>query len=80
MTSFNPNENYYFDEEKAIYSRSNEIASLSSDQSLQMQATLRTSTSYLSPVLDVGRSHSILVDSIINEDVTGETNLVVEVS
>jgi hypothetical protein len=74
LTPFNPNEDFYFDDERAIYSRSNEIASLSSDRSLQIQTTMRSATSYLSPVLDVGRSQSIFVDSIINEDVTGETN------
>ena len=70
--SFDAGENYTFDEEKAIFSRSNEIASLSSNFSNKIKITLTTSSPYLSPVFDIGRSHSIVVDNLINANTVDE--------
>jgi hypothetical protein len=70
--NFDAGENYTFDEEKAIFSRSNEIASLSSNYSNKIKTTLTTSTDYLSPVFDIGRSHSIVVDNLINANTVDE--------
>jgi hypothetical protein len=72
FTPINPNENYYFNTERAVFSRSNEIEFLGGDKSNQVRATLRTLSDYLSPVIDTGRTHTVYVDSIINDDVTGE--------
>ena len=69
-----PGENYEFNTEMAIYSRSNEIASLSSNRSNKVRVSMSTSTSFLSPVFDLGKTQSIIVDNLINDDVTGETN------
>jgi hypothetical protein len=69
---FDPSENYTFDEEKAIFSRSNEIKFLSSKYSNNIRTTMSTSTDYLSPVFDIGRSHSIIVDNLINANTVGE--------
>ena len=71
---FDPSENYTFDEEKAIFSRSNEIKYLSSKYSNNIRTTMTTSTDYLSPVFDIRRSHSIIVDNLINSDATGEAS------
>ena len=66
-------ENYEFDTEMAIYSRSNEIASLSSNRTNKVRVTMASSSNYLSPVFDIGRTQSIIVDNIINANTQGET-------
>ena len=66
--------NYYFNDEKAIYSRSNEIANLSGAKSNRVLTTMSTTTEYMSPVLDLGRTQLIYVDNLINANTTGETN------
>jgi hypothetical protein len=68
----NPNENYYFNTEQALFSRSNEIASLSSNRSNKVRVSMSTSSNFLSPVLDLTRTHSVYVDNIVNNNVTGE--------
>jgi len=70
--NFDAGENYTFDEEKAIFSRSNEINNLSSARSNRVRITMSTDTNYLSPILDLSRTHSVIVDNLINSDVTGE--------
>jgi hypothetical protein len=72
--TFDAGENYAFDEEKAIFSRSNEIANLSSNFSNKIRGTMTTSTDYLSPVFDIGRSHSIIVDNLINANTVDEAS------
>lgn len=74
--SFDAGENYTFDEEKAVFSRSNEIAQLSPSgtRSNKIRTTLSTSTDYLSPVFDLARSHSIIVDNLINSNTVNEGN------
>ena len=74
------NENFYFSEEKAILSRSNEIAStsLNGAPSNQVQTKMFTQSEYVTPILDVGRTHTVFVDNIVNantykEDYTGLT-------
>ena len=70
--NFDAGENYIFDEEKAIFSRSNEIANLSSNFSNKIKTTISSTTNYLSPVFDIGRSHSIIVDNLINANTVDE--------
>lgn len=74
----NPNENYYFVGEKAILSRSNEFQYLNGAPSNNVKAFMTTTTPYLSPVIDLGRTQSVIVDNIVNtstyaEDATGVT-------
>jgi len=71
---FNPSENFEFEKEMAMYSRSNEIAYLSSDRSSKVRVTMKTSSNYLSPVFDLKKTQSIIVDNLINNDATDETN------
>jgi len=70
--TFDAGENYLFNEEKAVFSRSNEIATLSSNYSNKIKSTISTSTDYLSPVFDIGRTHSIVVDNLINANTVDE--------
>jgi hypothetical protein len=68
----NPNENYYFSDERAMYSRSTEVASYSSANTMQMQVSMSTTSNYQSPVLDLARTHTIYVDNIVNTNTTNE--------
>lgn len=72
-TFIDSGENYEFGSEMAIFSRSNEIAS-SIDRSNKVRVTMSTRSDYLSPVFDIGRTQSIIVDNLINNDATNETN------
>jgi hypothetical protein len=71
-TSIDPNENYIFNTEQAVLSRTNEISDISSNPSGQIRATLTTSSRYQSPVIDIKGTHSIFVNNIVNNDTTGE--------
>jgi hypothetical protein len=71
---FDPSENITFDLEMAIFSRSNEIKSLSGSRSNKIRTTMSTSTNYLSPVFDLRKSHSIIVDNLINANTVGESS------
>lgn len=73
FVNMNPNENYYFTDERAIYSRSTEVASYSSANTMQMQMQMTTTSDYQSPVLDLARTHTIYVDNIVNTNTTNET-------
>ena len=61
------NENYYLNTEQSVKSQTFESGSN------RVEATLSTSTNYLSPVLDLGRTHSILINNIVNSNTVGET-------
>jgi hypothetical protein len=67
-------ENYEFSTEMAVYSRSNEIASLSSNRSNKVRVNMNSSSNYLTPVFDIGRTQSIIVDNIVNSNTVNETN------
>lgn len=66
------NNNYYYSEEKSVFSRSNEIDNLSGDKSNKVKVSLFSSSEYVSPVLDIGRTQTIFVDSLINANSVGE--------
>ena len=73
-TQIESGENYEFSSEMAVFSRSNEISQLSGNKSNKVRVSMSTSSSYLSPVFDIGRTQSIIVDNLINNDATNETN------
>jgi len=73
FVSMNPNENYYFSDERALYSRSTEVTSFASVNTSQMQIAMTSSSEYQSPVLDLARTHTIYVDNIVNTNTTNET-------
>ena len=70
----NDSDNYYYTNEKAILSRSKEVALLSGSPSNNVTISLTSTTSYLSPVIDIGRTHSVYVDNLINANTTNETS------
>lgn len=69
-----PSETTYLDSEKLLMGRSNEILNIGGSPSNQVRVTLRSSSSYVSPVFDLDASHAIYIDNLINNDTTGETN------
>ena len=73
-TTIQDKDDWYIGNEMAIYSRTKEIENFSSVPSNLLRATLRTSSEYQSPVLDLNRTHTIYIDNIINNDITGEAN------
>jgi hypothetical protein len=68
----NENNNYYFDDEKSVLSRTDEVANISGDRSNKVRISLSSASEYASPVIDLGRTHTIYVDNIINANVTNE--------
>ena len=61
-------------EEFAIYSKSNEIANLSSEKSFETTATMSSSSTFISPVIDLSRCGYITTRNNINNSTTNETN------
>mgnify|MGYP003335614230 FL=1 len=72
-TSVQPSETYYFDAEQALHSKSNETTVLGGARSNQVRATLLTGKIGVSPVIDMGRTHTIYLDNIISANSGGET-------
>jgi hypothetical protein len=65
--------NVFVDNEKAVAGRTRELASTSGNKTLTLQATMLTGNERISPVLDLGRTRSvILVNNVINNQNNGE--------
>jgi len=62
----------YFNKEKQIYSRSNEINDIAGDRSNKVRVTFTTTSKYVSPVLDLNNSQTIALGNIINANTYGE--------
>ena len=69
----NPNQNYFYDTERAIHSRSNEQLLLSNNRTNQVQISMYSSSDFLSPVVDLARTQCIIVDNIINSNTLNES-------
>lgn len=66
---------YYFDRPTLIASRPNEVASMSSNRSATIQATLSTTSNYISPTLNLDRMSITGVNNIIdNQDSAATTD------
>lgn len=65
-------ETFYWPDEKVIYSRSDELNSLGGIPSNQVKVTMTTLSEYVTPVLDLDATHSIIIDNIVNDDTSGE--------
>lgn len=74
FVNIDPESDYYFTDERKLFSRSNEILSHSSNKTNRVQVDMSTTSNYISPVLDVRKTHSLLIDSIVNSNTTNETN------
>jgi hypothetical protein len=65
-----PNENHTFVDERALFSASDMSTP---NVTNQLQATMFTASEFVSPILDLSRTHSIIVDNIVNSNTQGET-------
>lgn len=74
FVNINPNENYSFTEEKSLFSRTNEVASHSNNRTNQVQVTFRSTSDYVSPVMDIGKTQAFIIDNIINSNTLNETS------
>lgn len=68
-----PSTTQYFNDEKVILSRSNEVGILGAEPSNKIKVTMRTGSNTVSPVLDTASTQTIILDNIINNDITYET-------
>lgn len=73
FTSISPNDNYTYSDERSLYSRTNEVTSLSNTRTNQIQVTMSTTSDFVSPVIDLGKTQSLLIDNLINSNTTNET-------
>ena len=72
-TRINDASNYLFDDERALLSRSYEVSALSGQNSNKVRISMTTASDYMSPVLDMSRTHSVYVDNLVNANTTGES-------
>lgn len=71
--TIHPSDTYYFGEQKAVKSKSKEITDIAGDHSNKVRVTMSTVSEYVSPVLDLNTTHSILIENLINANTSGET-------
>ena len=69
-----PSETHYFNEEKVVYSKTNEIKNISGDHSNKVRITLESNSEYVSPLVDLDSTHTLFLDNIISSNVYGETS------
>jgi len=72
-TDIVPSETLYFTNERALFSRTNERGTLGGANTNVVDVTMNSLVEGVSPVLDLGRTHSIYLDNIIDANASGET-------
>lgn len=61
-----------FNEEKAIYSRTNEILSLGAAPSNRVKVQMSTVSDYMTPIVNLKRTYSVYVHNLINSNTANE--------
>jgi hypothetical protein len=74
FTTFVPYEKIYFDNPKVVAAYDNEVASMAGARSATIQATLSTSTDYLSPVINAERLSLTGVNNVIDNQDSAATS------
>ena len=72
-TSIDDNENYYFTNERRVLSRTNEVSLLSSDSSNKVRVRMSSASEYVTPILDLAKTHTIFIDNLVNANSYQET-------
>ena len=72
QTVINNTEYEFSDSERHSMSRSNEIASLSSNKSSNFKVDLSSSSDFVSPVINLSKKAMLFVENQINNDLTNE--------
>jgi hypothetical protein len=62
----NPNDNYQFSDERALYSRS------TNKYTNNVQVTMSSTSDYVSPVFDLAKTQTLLIDNIVNSNTYNE--------
>lgn len=70
----NKQNNDFIIEEKRLFSKQNEVTTLSGAKSLQLKATMTSSDPFLSPVVDLQRASVFAISNVINNANTSETS------
>jgi len=65
---------FNFSQSYTIKSRSDELSNYGGGNSLLMSGNMSSTSSFVSPVIDIKSSNSIMVKNIVNDDITEETN------
>jgi hypothetical protein len=73
VTKIDPSTTQYFNKERAVLSRTNEINVLGGTNSQTISVNMKTSSNSVSPLLDLTKTQTIIIDNIINNDTTDET-------
>lgn len=68
-----PSQTHYFNEEKVLYCKTNEVNNISNDRSNKVRVTLESTSNYVSPLLDLGSTHTLFIDNLINSNTYNET-------
>ena len=68
-----PSDTYYFNEEKVLYAKTNEVNNISNDHSNKVKVTLESTSEYVSPLLDLASTHTLFIDNLINSNTYNET-------
>ena len=68
-----PSDTHYFNEEKVVYCKTNEIDNISNDRSNKVRITLESTSNYVTPVVDLGSTHTLFIDNLINSNSYNET-------
>jgi Domain of unknown function (DUF4815) len=68
-----PSDTHYFNEEKILYAKTNELSKISSDHSNKIKVTLESTSEYVSPLLDLNSTHTLFIDNLINSNTYNET-------
>jgi hypothetical protein len=68
-----PDDNNFFTSEKNLLGRSKEVDLISSARSNQVTASMVSGTAYVSPVIDLNRTHGVFVHNVVNANTSGET-------
>jgi small nuclear ribonucleoprotein (snRNP)-like protein len=61
-----------FDDEKALYSHSAEIANFGGAPSNRVKIRMTTTSDYLTPIVNLDRTYSVYIDNLINSNTSGE--------
>jgi hypothetical protein len=64
----------FFQNEMQIYSKSLESSTLSGNRSNKLAVKFESNSIYTSPLLDLSSTYCVLIENLINNDYTGETN------
>lgn len=67
-----PEETHYFNEEKVIYCKTNELLNFGTGVSNKIRVTFESNSEFVSPLFDLYSSHALIVSNLINANTTNE--------